>query len=149
MILGPKAITYQGIVTPLVERAVIRGRSYGLDYSGVDVRIAQSFDLHSGDFVLGSTIEYFKMPLDVVGFVKNKSSWVRRGIDAAHDTVLEPGWEGYLTVEITHSGYQRIRITEGDPIVKIVFMRMDQEVNGYKGKYHQQGPGPQEAKYEV
>ncbi len=149
MILGPKAIKFCEIVTPLVERGVIRGRSYGLDYSGVDVRIAQTFFMEPGEFTLGSTIERFKMPLGVVGFVKNKSSWVRRGIDAAHDTVLEPGWEGYLTLEITNHGYERIRITEGDPIVKIVFLRMDQEVSGYKGKYQYQEQTPQEALYEI
>src|ERR1700761_3379958 len=115
MILGPKSIRYHKIVNPLVERGVIRGRSYGIDYSGVDVRIAQSILLDPGEFVLASTMESFKLPNDIVGFIKNKSSWVRNGVDAAHDTVLEPGWEGYLTVEITHHGYKPIQILEGDP----------------------------------
>lgn len=148
-ILSAATIRRLDLVHPCPERGIIRGRSYGLSGHGYDARVAETFYLEPGEFRLASTIERFRLPRDVCGLVKNKSSWVRRGLNAANDTVLEAGWEGYLTLEIMNHGYERLRITEYDPIVQILFERLDEETQPYNGKYQDQESGPQEARYEV
>lgn len=133
------------VITPFHERTILRGRSFGLSMAGYDVRIAQNLDVSPGGFVLGSTVERFDMPADLLGLVKDKSSWARAGI-AVQNTVIEPGWKGHLTVEITNHGPDEIRIEAGDPIAQILFMLLAAPaVETYQGKYQNQGPAPQEA----
>lgn len=104
--------------------------------------------LTPGDFTLASTIEEFNLPKDVIGFVKDKSSWARKGL-SVFNTVIEPGWSGFLTLELVNHGHEDLVITEGDPIAQIIFQWVDEETNGYSGKYQFQKAGPQVAKYEV
>jgi dCTP deaminase len=85
------------------------------------------------------------MPPDVIGFVHDKSSWARKGL-AVQNTVIEPGWRGYLTLELTNHGRDALEITEGDPIAQIVFHYLDALTEQpYVGKYQDQGYGPQRA----
>lgn len=120
--------------------------SYGLSHCGYDVRIDQDRLLKSGDFELASTLEEFRMPHDVVAFVHDKSTWARRGL-AVQNTVIEPGWRGFLTLELTnHSRTNDIWLPRGSPVAQIVFHRLDQPVPGYNGKYQDQERGPQEAR---
>lgn len=135
-------------VSPFVERGIIRGRSYGLSIAGYDVRCAQSIALHPGDFTLVSTVEEFRMPNDVLGLVKDKSSWARKGL-SVFNTVIEPGWEGFLTMEIVNHGHEELIIVEGDPLAQIIFQWVDEETVGYTGKYNFQPNRPVEALFEV
>jgi dCTP deaminase len=134
-------------VTPFVEKTIQNGMSYGLSVAGYDVRIKEHLYLDGLDFNLASTIEYFKMPKDVIGLVKNKSTWARRGL-SVYETVIEPGWEGYLTIEMVNHSENMLNIKSGDPIAQILFMRVDQDTSGYSGKYQCQSAGPQEAIFE-
>jgi len=140
------------IVEPFCERTVQNGMSFGVSHAGYDIRInndkpEQVFVLEPGESALTSSLEYFDMPLDVIAVVHDKSTWARRGL-AVQNTVIEPGWRGYLTLELTNHGDMALRIDGGDPIAQILFHRLDQAVPGYAGKYQDQQAGPQEARFE-
>jgi len=92
--------------------------------------------------------EYFNLPNSVVGVVHDKSTWGRRGL-AVQNTVLEPGWRGYLTIELTNHGTDTITLEDGVGLAQIVFHHMDwASERPYDGKYQDQKPGPQEARFE-
>ena len=148
MILPGQTIRKLKIFEPFTERGVFRGRSYGLSVAGYDVRCAQTLYIEPGQFVLASTIEKFFMPNDVMGIVHDKSSWARLGI-AVQNTVIEPGWIGYLTLELTNHSNGLIDVCEGDPIAQIVLHRLEEPAeNPYTGKYQNQEAGPQKARFE-
>lgn len=149
MILSAQTIRKIKPIEPFVERTVQNGMSYGLSIAGYDVRCDQDLVLPAAGFKLASTVERFLMPDDVVGIVHDKSTWARRGI-ALQNTVIEPGWCGYLTIEITNHSDKEIIIQKGDPIAQILFHRTDYPVESpYSGKYQNQESGPQEARNEA
>lgn len=129
---------------PFNERAVFNGMSFGLSSAGYDVRVAETFWLTQDQrFVLASTVEEFNMPNDLIGMVHDKSSWARRGV-SLFNTVIEPGWRGFLTLEIVYHGRDDIRVERGSPIAQIVFMRLTEPTTmPYNGKYQDQKEGPQ------
>lgn len=136
------------LVVPFNERTVRRGRSFGLSHCGYDVRVAEDVHLAPGEFKLASTVERFNMPTDLVAFVKDKSSWARAGI-CVQNTVIEPGWRGWLTLELTNHSSEERFILAGDPIAQILFQQLlEPTENPYTGKYQNQQPGPQEARLE-
>src|ERR1700678_1313663 len=103
MILSAQAIRRCGIITPFYERTVENGLSYGLSSCGYDVRVAQDIMMNANEFMrfrLASTIEHFNMPNFLVGRVHDKSTWARRGL-AVQNTIIEPGWRGHLTLELS------------------------------------------------
>ena len=145
------------LVLPFNERSVIGGMSYGLSACGYDVRVKESITLPSAGFTLASTVERFKMPDNVMGVVHDKSTWARMGVQV-QNTVIEPGWEGYLTLELSLATihfrypaeeYRRIFIPAGSPIAQIVFHWLDKPTElPYTGKYQNQAEGPQGARFE-
>lgn len=144
LILSAKTISELGILTPCLEKYKVSGVSGGLSYCGYDIALKQSLEISSGGFVLGSSVERFKMPLDVVGTQHDKSTWARKGI-AVQATVVEPGWEGWLTIEISNHGPTTVEIPAGTPIAQILFHKIDVATEGYSGKYQNQKDAPQEA----
>ena len=131
-----------GIFTPFCERSKFGGKSFGLSAAGYDVRIKQALTLKPGEFKLASTFEHFNMPSTVLGVVHDKSTWARMGI-AVQNTVIEPGWRGYLTLEITNHSQETIHILEGEPIAQILLHRTDEPVEApYLGKYQDQESAP-------
>lgn len=165
-VLSDRAIRANAIVDPLCERTLFRGMSFGLSHCGVDVRAdidSLGYDndyrrtmttdgngiiLESGQSVLLSIIEWFRMPPGVVGFVKDKSTWSRHGLFSAQ-AVLEPGWHGYLGVRMANIGGGDIAIIHGEPIVQVVFHWIDAVPETlYDGKYQNQGRGAQGPRYE-
>jgi dCTP deaminase len=163
MILSGETIRQLGVFTPFNERTVQRGMSFGLSIAGYDVRISlegvvgsptfspehgNGVVLHTGDFLLASTVEHFAMPEDVLAIVHDKSTWARRGL-ALQNTVVEPGWRGHLTIELSNHGPHPLSIFEGDPIAQIIFHQLDRyPTKGYDGKYQDQGRGPVQARTE-
>lgn len=135
-------------VEPFCERGVVDGMSFGLSSAGYDVRVAENVYLHAGQFRLASTIERFKMPPNLLGIVHDKSTWARRGL-AVQNTVIEPGWEGYLTLELTNHSDGFLALQAGDPVAQIVFHILDHPTESpYDGKYQHQESGPQPARFE-
>ena len=121
--------------------------SFGLSHCGYDIRLSETgnpITLEAlGGFSLAHTLEKFDMPPMVVGVVHDKSTLARLGV-AVQNTVIEPGWRGYLTLEITaHS--QEVTLIPGMPIAQVLFHRLDREVEGYDGKYQDQKDAPVEA----
>ncbi|KQP53546.1 hypothetical protein ASF34_01435 [Methylobacterium sp. Leaf106] len=112
------------IVEPFVERSVHEtGLSFGLSHGGYDVRIKQDLTLHQGEFSLASTVEHFAIPEDVMAFVLDKSTMARQGV-SCFNTCLEPGWTGFLTLEIVCHASGPVVIKAGQPIAQIVFHQM-------------------------
>lgn len=137
------------LISPHNERSRINGMTYGVGPAGYDVRVefdekgsVESRFLYPGDFILASTVEQFSMRPDVMGIVHDKSTLARLGI-AVQNTVIEPGWCGWLTLEITNHGLTEVELFRGQPIAQIIFHRVDRAVsNSYDGKYHNQKRGP-------
>lgn len=141
MILSAKTLRLIKPVEPFVERSKAFGMSYGLSYAGYDVRVDAGLLLDPGGFALASTLERFIMPRDVLATVHDKSTWARRGL-AAQTTVIEPGWVGYLTLELTNHGSDQLIIPGGCPIAQILFHRVDAPCEAYEGKYNNQPARP-------
>lgn len=139
------------------------GVTYGLSEAGYDIRIKQRVCfaciggtrvVHVGDavsgettpgrFALASAIEEFQMPNDLVGIVHDKSSWARRGL-SVFNTVIEPGWKGFLTLELVYHGDQDLIIPAGSGIAQVVFHRTA-EKRPYTGRYQNQEDKPVPAK---
>ncbi|WP_113152759.1 dCTP deaminase [Nitratireductor sp. OM-1] len=148
MILTGNTIRQLCIFTPFSERTRHKGLTYGVGPAGYDVRIDQEVRLMPGGFSLASTVEHFNMPQNVLGIVHDKSTWARVGL-AAQNTVIEPGWRGYLTLELTNHGDEAILIEEGMAIAQIIIHQLDDHASvAYDGKYQDQQRGPQPAIFE-
>lgn len=148
MVLSDGTLSIVKPVEPFERRTAFAGCTFGLSAAGYDVRIAEDILLWPGRFLLASTIEHFDMPADVVGIVHDKSTWARRGV-AVQNTVIEPGWRGYLTLELTLHAFRLLRIRKGSGIAQIVFHKLDQRArHPYEGKYQDQEAGPQAARFD-
>ena len=137
--------------------------SYGLVEAGYDIRIKQDIqfdpgypggyptvtngldDGHMGRFILGSAIEEFDMPNDLVGIVHDKSSWARQGL-SVFNTVIEPGWKGFLTLELVFHGNKPVHIPAGSGIAQVIFHYVQDGERPYEGKYQNQIDEPVPAK---
>ena len=135
----------EGLISPFHYRSKAYGLTFGCGPAGYDIRVAEDIVLGKQGFRLASTIEYFSMPKDLIGTVRDKSTWARRGL-AVQNTVIEPGWAGYLTLELTNHGLDELNIKQGTPIAQIIFELLDQPTDSpYEGKYQNQSAGPQPA----
>ena len=92
-------------------------------------------------FVLGRSLEYFRIPRDVLVLCQGKSTYARCGI-IINVTPLEPEWEGYLTIAIVNSAPVPAKIYSGEGIAQLVFFRAETECAvsyaDKKGKYQAQ-----------
>ncbi len=154
-----------GMIRPFSERTVEHGKTHGLSSCGYDVRVefkvgdthrftSANYAYRAGrydpghTFLLAATMERFAMPKNVRGVVHDKSSWIRKGLTVGN-TVIEPGWRGYLTLELIYHGEGELVIHYGDPIAQVSFEFLDAPTEQpYIGKYQDQEPGPQEARDE-
>jgi dCTP deaminase len=106
------------------------------------------FILHPGEFVLGSTLERVRLPDDLVARLEGKSSLGRLGL-LIHSTAgyVDPGWDGYLTLELSNVANLPITIYPGMRIGQISFFRLSSAAEtpygsaDRRGKYQgQRGP---------
>ena len=149
MILSAQTLRMRGMISPWMERTQFDSQygplTYGCGPAGYDVRVEDEYYIAPNMFFLASTFEHFRMDHDVLGVVHDKSTWIRRGL-AVHNTVIEPGWRGHLTLEIKNVGNDYLTLERGAPIAQIVFHMVDRVTTGYNGKYQDQPRGPQGAK---
>jgi len=125
----------------LVEKRKLHGVSHGLSEAGYDIRIKQSVTLHPfRRFRLASAIEQFTMPDNLLGIVHDKSTWARNGL-SVFNTVIEPGWSGYLTLELIYHGWRPLKIKAGSGIAQVIFHETSTPV-AYNGKYQNQADKP-------
>lgn len=161
----------QRMIDPFVDGQVRNGViSYGLSSYGYDIRIAdefkiftnvhsavvdpkhfnpQSFVDHTGEvciippnsFVLARTVEYFRIPRDVLTICVGKSTYARCGL-IVNVTPFEPEWEGYVTLEISNTTPLPARVYANEGIAQVLFFRAETmcEVSyaDRKGKYQAQ-----------
>lgn len=133
------------------------GVSYGLGEAGYDIRLKQEVRFKPGGpggdyvtvgknepewgrFTIASAIELFDMPNDLVGIVHDKSSWARQGL-SVFNTVIEPGWKGYLTLELVFHGSKELTLPAGCGIAQVIFSSLAHDA-AYEGKYQNQKDDP-------
>lgn len=116
----------------------------------VEVPGEEPFILHPGEFVLGSTLERVALPNDLVARLEGKSSLGRLGL-LIHSTAgyVDPGWDGYLTLELSNVANLPITIYPKMKIGQISFFRLTTPADAPYGsseagsKYQgQRGPTP-------
>jgi dCTP deaminase len=128
--------------------------SHGLSEAGYDIRIKQDIIFNKfghevdnirkmGNFTLASAIEEFQMPNMLVGIVHDKSTWARMGL-SVFNTVIEPGWKGFLTLELVYHGNGTLLIPSGCGIAQVLFHNVS-DAAAYGGKYQNQADKPVEA----
>ena len=160
-----------GMIRPFAEKQIRRGAiSYGLSSYGYDIRIADEFKIFTNinntivdpkafdtksfvnfkgkvciippnSFALGRSVEYFKIPRNVMTICVGKSTYARCGI-ITNVTPFEPEWEGYVTLEISNTTPLPAKIYAGEGIAQVLFFESDEpcEVSyaDKKGKYQAQ-----------
>lgn len=142
------------------------GVSHGCGEAGYDIRIKQevrfygnfrgdrgvevvefdsegktvSWKQNDGRFALASAIEEFQMPTQMMGIVHDKSTWARQGL-SVFNTVIEPGWNGFLTLELVYHGNETLVIPAGAGIAQVIFHQVIEHAR-YEGKYQGQANEP-------
>src|SRR5918992_715577 len=116
----------------------------------IEVKEEEALILHPGEFVLGPTREYVKLPTDLVARLEGKSSLGRLGL-LIHSTAgyVDPGFEGHLTLELSNVANLPITIYPGMKIGQISFFQLTSPADHPYGtskvgsKYQgQRGPTP-------
>jgi len=100
---------------------------------------SDSITIPANSFLLATTEEYFKVPSNIMAMVEGRSSVGRTGLFIQNAGLIDPGFEGKITLELYNANSLPIKLTAGRRICQVVFYEMDQEVeNPYKGKYQGQ-----------
>ncbi len=103
------------------------------------VRSDDHFLIHPGDLVLGSTLEFFAFPKDLMAFVEGRSGIGRKGLIVATATQVAPGFHGVIVLELVNAGTVPLELKPGDRIAQLVFQTMTDPVSKndiYKGDYY-------------
>jgi len=91
----------------------------------VEVASDESFILHPGEFVLGSTFEYVSLPDDIAARLEGKSSLGRLGL-LTHSTAgfVDPGFQGHVTLELSNVATLPIKLWPGMKIGQLCFFQL-------------------------
>jgi dCTP deaminase len=143
---GSKLLTASPVSPMMKIKMKKHGVSFGLSEAGYDIRIMQDITLHPFKrFSLASTVEHFAMPDNLIGVVHDKSTWIRRGLMVGN-SLIEPGWRGWLTLELVYHGWGVLRIPAGAGIAQVLF-HQTMEKALYTGRYQNQPNAPTPAIY--
>jgi dCTP deaminase len=160
-----------GMIEPFVESQSRTGVvSFGVSSYGYDIRVADEFKVFTNiyntvvdpknfdpksfvdikadvciippnSFALARTIEYFRIPRDILTVCLGKSTYARCGI-IVNVTPFEPEWEGFVTLEISNTTPLPARIYANDGLCQIIFFQGDEVCEtsyaDRKGKYQSQ-----------
>jgi dCTP deaminase len=166
-----KMATEKRMIDPFVADQVRDGViSYGVSSYGYDIRVANEFKIFTnvysaivdpknfdpasmvdfkGDvcvippnsFALARTVEYFRIPRDVLTICVGKSTYARCGI-IVNVTPFEPEWEGFVTLEISNTTPLPAKIYANEGIAQVLFFQADEPCRisyaDKKGKYQNQ-----------
>lgn len=160
----------RGMIEPFEPRQVKKGISYGLSSYGYDFRLSDTFkvlqtkdgavldpknfdaltfeevkadffDIPSGSYCLGRSLEYFRIPRNILTICYGKSTYARCGV-SIHVTPFEPEWEGYVTIAIVNNGPIPARVYANEGIGQVLFLESDEacavSYADKKGKYQAQ-----------
>jgi dCTP deaminase len=159
------------MIEPFEDRQVRTGViSYGLSSYGYDIRVADEFKVFTNinstvvdpknfdarsfvdvradvciippnSFALAKTVEYFRIPRDVLTVCVGKSTYARCGL-IVNVTPFEPEWEGFVTLEISNTTPLPAKVYANEGIAQVLFFQSDEacEVSyaDKKGKYQKQ-----------
>ena len=160
-----------GMIEPFVEKQVSSHViSYGVSSYGYDIRIADEYKIFTdvfsaivdpkqfdpksmvdfkgevciippNSFVLARTIEYFRIPRNVLTICVGKSTYARCGL-IVNVTPFEPEWEGYVTLEISNTTPLPAKVYSNEGIAQVLFFTADEtcetSYKDRKGKYDKQ-----------
>ncbi len=166
-----KMATEHEMIRPFEEKQVREGViSYGLSSYGYDLRVADEFKIFTNvnstivdpkqfdarsfvefrgsacivppnSFALARSVEYFKIPRNVLTICLGKSTYARCGI-IVNVTPLEPEWEGFVTLEISNTTPLPARVYSHEGLCQIIFLESDEvcetSYKDKKGKYQAQ-----------
>ncbi|MCS7215105.1 MAG: dCTP deaminase [Thermodesulfovibrio sp.] len=166
-----KDMARKGMIEPFEDGLVREGViSYGVSSYGYDMRVADEFRIFTninntvvdpknfdpksfvefkGDiciippnsFALARSVEYFRIPRDVLVLCIGKSTYARCGI-IVNVTPLEPAWEGFVTIEISNTTPLPAKIYANEGIAQLIFIKSEEECQisyaDRKGKYQAQ-----------
>lgn len=153
---GQKLLDASPIKNMLSTKEKHGGVTYGLSEVGYDVRIKQGLcfkrdkygnhitvvtdgehsQRHIGWAVNVNVIEEFTMPHNLVGIGYPKSSWNRQHLRLG-TPIIEPGWNGFLTISLNYVGKGDLLIDPGAGIMQVIFHRLESEA-AYQGRYQNQ-----------
>jgi len=165
-----KMVREQAMIRPFSPRQMRKGISFGLSSYGYDFRIANEFQVFTGlnlreidpkkpdagafttlksksilipphSFALARTVEYFKIPRNILTICVGKSTYARCGL-IVNVTPFEPEWEGFATVELSNTAPLPVRVYANEGIAQLIFFESDQicetSYADKKGKYQAQ-----------
>ena len=147
-VLSSQSIETLTLLQPLCPRTKHEptNMTYGLGAASVDIRLDQDIDLEPGGFCLASAIEKFNIPNFIVAIIHDKSTLARRGL-SVFNTLVDPGFHGFLTLELSNRGKEHIFLPRESPIAQVIFHKLDYPTKmPYDGKYQSQARGPQVAR---
>ena len=131
---SPEFKIFTNINTTIVDPKKFDAKSL-VDFDGVECIIPPN------SFALARTVEYFRIPRNVLTICLGKSTYARCGI-IVNVTPLEPEWEGYVTLELSNTTPLPAKIYAGEGIAQVVFFESDEVCEtSYKdrlGKYQGQ-----------
>lgn len=158
------------MIEPFCEEQVKDGVSYGLSSYGYDLRVDNKFKVFTNvynsivdpksfqedsfvyveadeciippnSFALACSVEYFRIPENVLTICLGKSTYARCGI-IVNVTPFEPGWEGYVTLEISNTTPLPAKIYAHEGLAQVLFFEgdapCDTSYSMRKGKYMKQ-----------
>jgi len=123
--LGSEFKTLRRVARPGIDPAVLRNLQPSELTDDVRMRFGESFWLHPGQFVLGATLEYLRLPRTMGGYVQGRSSWGRVGLIVATAVIVQPGYRGCLTLELVNEGETPIGLYPGVRIAQIALHWLD------------------------
>jgi dCTP deaminase len=166
-----KMATEHEMINPFSEKQIREGViSFGLSSYGYDLRVADEFKIFTNvnstivdpkkfdersfvgmqtdvaiippnSFALARSVEYFRIPRDVLTICVGKSTYARCGI-IVNVTPFEPEWEGFVTLEISNTTPLPARIYANEGLCQILFFQSDEQCEtsykDRKGKYQGQ-----------
>lgn len=138
---------YNGIIQENVRELPVLDVRRESSFSCLKNFYGKSVVIPPNSFALGYSVEKFRMPDDVLGLAVGKSTYARAGATQLV-TPLEPGWTGYLTVEIANTSSLPVRLYAGEGAIQIVFFRGVHPTFSYIGNYQNQGAGATVARIE-
>ncbi|MEM4587438.1 MAG: dCTP deaminase [Candidatus Jordarchaeales archaeon] len=100
----------------------------------IHVPFRERLILRPNQLILGSTLEYIKLPEDLMGYVIGRSSWGRLGLIIATATLVNPGYAGVLTLELVNLGEADIALYPAARIAQLVLHKVTEGEEGYLQK---------------
>ncbi len=159
-----------GMIEPFSREQIKKGVSFGTSSYGYDFRLADEFRVFrpmsetiidpkafpaecfdmikaeeclipANSYILARSLEYFRIPRDVLTLCQGKSTYARCGV-VVNVTPFEPEWEGYVTMALSNTAPAPVRVYAGEGIAQVIFLGASEICQtSYKdkaGKYQRQ-----------